>query len=86
MTSHALDLVIALRIHLYQPLLLKVFLKWHPTPVLLPGKSHGQRSLVGYIVHGVAKSPTGLRDFTFTFQSIYVSPNLPIYPSHLIPW
>ena len=21
--------------------------KWHPTPVLLPGKSHGQRSLVG---------------------------------------
>ena len=22
--------------------------RWHPTPVLLPGKSHGQRSLVGY--------------------------------------
>ena len=22
---------------------------WHPTPVLLPGKSHGRRSLVGYI-------------------------------------
>ena len=22
--------------------------KWHPTPVLLPGKSHGWRSLVGY--------------------------------------
>ena len=21
--------------------------KWHPTPILLPGKSHGQRSLVG---------------------------------------
>ena len=21
--------------------------RWHPTPVLLPGKSHGQRSLVG---------------------------------------
>ena len=21
--------------------------KWHPTPVLLPGKSHGRRSLVG---------------------------------------
>ena len=28
--------------------------KWQPTPVLLPGKSHGQRSLVGYS-HGVAK-------------------------------
>ena len=22
--------------------------RWHPTPVLLPGKSHGQRSLAGY--------------------------------------
>ena len=30
--------------------------KWQPTPVFLPGKSHGQRSLLGYIVHGVAKS------------------------------
>ena len=24
----------------------------------LPGESHGQRSLVGYIVHGVTKSQT----------------------------
>ena len=37
-----------------------------PTPVLLPGKSHGRRSLVGE-VHGVAKSRTRLSDFTFTF-------------------
>ena len=22
--------------------------KWQPTPVFMPGKSHGQRSLVGY--------------------------------------
>ena len=22
--------------------------QWHPTPVLLPGKSHGWRSLIGY--------------------------------------
>ena len=22
--------------------------KWQPTPVFLPGKSHGQRSMVGY--------------------------------------
>ena len=29
--------------------------KWQPTPVFLPGKSHGQRSLVSYI-HGVAES------------------------------
>ena len=35
--------------------------KWQPTPVLLPGESHGGRSL-----HGVAKSRTRLSDFTFT--------------------
>ena len=29
--------------------------KWHPIPVFLPGKSHGQRSLVCYTVHGVAR-------------------------------
>ena len=26
--------------------------QWHPTPVLLPGKSHGRRSLVGYSLWG----------------------------------
>ena len=41
--------------------------KWQPTPVFLPGKSKGQWSLVGYIVHGVTKSRTWLSDFTFTF-------------------
>ena len=34
---------------------------------LLPGKSHGQRSLVA-TVHGVSKSRTQLSDFTFTFH------------------
>ena len=28
--------------------------KWQPTPVFLPGKSHGQRSLVA-AVHGLQK-------------------------------
>ena len=36
--------------------------KWLPTPVFLPGKFHGQRKLVGYIVHGVTKSWVPLRD------------------------
>ena len=40
--------------------------QWQPTPVLLPGKSHGQRSLVGYNPWG-PKSRTRLSDFTFTF-------------------
>ena len=31
---------------------------WQPTPVFLPGESHGQRSLVGYTVHEVTKSWT----------------------------
>ena len=35
-----------------------------PNPVFLPGKSHGQRSLVGYICEpGVAKSQTQLNDY-----------------------
>ena len=32
-----------------------------PTPVFFPRESHGQRSLVGYTVHGIAKSQTGLK-------------------------
>ena len=42
--------------------------QWHPTPVLLPGKSHGRRSLVVHAVHEVAKSRTRLSDFTFSFH------------------
>ena len=33
--------------------------KWQPTPVFLPGESHGRRSL-GYTVHGVTKTQTQL--------------------------
>ena len=32
--------------------------RWHPTPVLLPGKSHGQRSLVGCSPWGRYESET----------------------------
>ena len=35
--------------------------KWQPTPVFLPGKSHGQRSLVGY-------SPWGRKELDTTEQ------------------
>ena len=35
--------------------------KWQPTPVFLPGKSHGQRSLVGY-------SPWGHKESDMTEQ------------------
>ena len=39
--------------------------KWQPTPVFLPGKSHGQRSLVGYSPWD-CKSWTWLSDWTTT--------------------
>ena len=32
--------------------------QWHPTPVLLPGKPHGWRSLVGYSPWGLKESDT----------------------------
>ena len=35
--------------------------QWHPTPVFLPGKSHGRRSLVGY-------SPWGCKELDMTEQ------------------
>ena len=41
--------------------------QWQPTPVLLPRKSHGWRSLVGCSPWG-AKSWTQLSGFTFTFH------------------
>ena len=40
--------------------------KWQPTPVFLPGKSHGPRSLVGYIVHGATESDTMEHTHTHT--------------------
>ena len=46
--------------------------KWQPTPVFLPGKSHGQRSQVGYI-HGVTKSQTQLSARTHTHTHTHVN-------------
>ena len=42
--------------------------KWQPTPVFLPEKPNGQRSLVT-TVHGVTKSRTQLSDWTTTNPS-----------------
>ena len=45
--------------------------KWQSTPVLLPGKSHGQRSLVGYSLWGHKESDTTERlHFHFHFLSL----------------
>ena len=34
------------------------FKKWQPTPIFLPGESHGQRSLAGYSPWGCRESDT----------------------------
>ena len=45
--------------------------QWHPTPVLLPGKSHGWRSLVGYSPWGRWGSDTTERlHFHFSLSCI----------------
>ena len=45
--------------------------QWHPTPVLLPGKSHGQRSLVGCSPWGREESDTTERlHFHFSLSCI----------------
>ena len=45
--------------------------EWHPTPVLLPGKSHGQRSLVGCSPWGREESDrTELLHFHFSLSCI----------------
>ena len=45
--------------------------QWHPTPVLLPGKSHGWRSLVGCSPWGCEESDTTERlHFDFSLSCI----------------
>ena len=55
-----------LKFQIKQPNLSHQRRQWHPTPVLLPGESHGQRSLVGCSPWG-RWSWTRLSNFTFTF-------------------
>ena len=62
--------------------------KWQPTPLFSPGKSHGQRSLVGYSPWG-CKSRTRLSDFTLTFHFHAMEKEMATHSSILawkIPW
>ena len=50
--------------------------KWQPTPVFLPGESHGQRSLVGYSPWGhkeldTSEHKTELNSFFFFFRTLF---------------
>ena len=52
-------------------ILYSILLQWHPTPVLLPGKSHGRRSLVGCSPWGRQESDTTERiPFHFSLSCI----------------
>ena len=56
--------------------------QWHPTPVLLPGKSHGWRSLVGCSRWGREESDTTERlPFHFSLSCIEANGN----PLQLLP-
>ena len=70
-------------------------IKWQPTPVDLPGKSHEQRSLAGYSPWGLKESdmterlnnhnpPKESHNFSFLFQfirkSIAMGANMPFTP------
>ena len=58
--------------------------QWHPTPVLLPGKSHGQRSLVGCSPWGREESDTTERlHFLFSPSCIGEGNDNPLQYSYL---
>ena len=70
--------------------------KWQPTPVFLPGESHGQRSLVGYSPWGRKGSDTTeATEHTRTFKGqrragetgfCWGKGSVVIHPSVLTPW
>ena len=61
--------------------------KWQPTPVFLPGKSHGQTRLVGYSSWGSQNNQTWLSNQTTTVCHLTLSviPFKCLQPVHLFP-
>ena len=51
--------------------------KWQPAPVLLPGKSHGRKSLVGYNPWGRKESDTTKRLHFHFSLSVHIAPHWP---------
>ena len=58
--------------------------QWHPTPVLLPGKSM-DRGAWWAAVHGVAEGRRWLSDFTFTFHFHALEKEMAT-PSSVLAW
>ena len=57
--------------------------KWQPTPVFLPGESHGQRDAT---VQGVARSPKGLGDQKRTDSRFRKGQEGPLQDDKAVPW
>ena len=55
--------------------------KWQPTPVFLPGKSHGWRSLAGYSPWGHMESDAIEQLHFFTSSWVWCDFGQPIYQS-----
>ena len=53
--------------------------KWQPIPVFLPGKSHGQRSLVGYSPWGCKELDTTEYTHIFHLLSHLIQKNFAMY-------
>ena len=53
--------------------------KWQPTPVSLPGKSHGQKRLEGY-------SPPGRKESDTTERPTLAQEDLESFPRKVHPW
>ena len=56
--SQSVCVLLVAKLYCYQLWWLFQRRQWHPIPVLLPGKSHGRRSLVGYSPCGREESDT----------------------------
>ena len=60
--------------------------KWQPTPVFLPGKSHGQRSLAGYSLCGCKESDRTERANTHVTLNRHLQDNWFWEPSLEVTW
>ena len=73
------DITLSTKVHLVKAMVFPVVMygcergQWQPTPVLLPGKSHGWRSLAGCSAWGHQESDTTEQlHFHFHFQEICI--------------
>ena len=75
------------RSHRIDPLVRKIpwRRKWQPTPIFLPEKSYGQRSLVGYSSWGCERVGHNLGTEQQQ-QCVSINPKLLIYPPCLFPF